>query len=718
MWLPFWGRHSASRRTWAPLLLFASSSAREWLRDGRGPSAPRFILLTDLAQAVVPFVFYLLAKKTSLGNHDSRYALLERGKGEGTHAPATENSAGEGIIPTRSRRFYLLGGLIGLLFAIQAFADEESAKIKNLTELHVMLPVCSLVLLVYLRLAFGRPVVENLWASLALQFCGLYMAKSTVSARFSQTLIPTVTIFAVASSLAFIIIYYVLRRLERSSVNLAKFALVVFLAKFAIASMIVLTAGFSSTGMVKTGGLDLPGALLFVSECCKSICLLITLDGHDVILVSVLLSFSNVFWLATSALLAHLSSFGVLGGCAIAAAGSYLYVQQVPSDDKVAEESFKPRRFFGLTSLLLLVGFVSSVYRPRQQNEPPPSVSQLLRFEALHPSCHPRKTPASLRPLWESEYHEFDNVLLIVFFSHARYDVNLDFYKEVYSKYFPNMVFLGPQNRQDAGFNHSFDVVVNSYYSDEDMSVWKMAGRMAHHMLYQAMVENDCGYDGYLWAPFDTFLNVPRLQQFDKSRFWYHSPWGEFVPNTASTLHAPVASISPDPYPENPEDVHKYEWWWGSKEYGLSVCMPVFEKIPQRLRDRLAEFNDGKMRLVGGSSDTVYIPGKHAKAFRETLGMFLETTCFLEIATPTSLHLVAPRDEPILFLDHWWIWQEPLSVEFVRNQWAKDTEVDTFHTFHWGDPGADGVWRAHEGVRENVRKVLAESAARQGIDWK
>jgi len=78
---------------------------------------------------------------------------------------------------------------------------------------------------------------------------------------------------------------------------------------------------------------------------------------------------------------------------------------------------------------------------------------------------------------------------------------------------------------------------------------------MAHHMLYTAMREHDC-YDGYLWVPFDTLLNVPRLQQFDQRYFWYHSPWGEFVPNPAfektqdntnSSRHAPPAKISPDP---------------------------------------------------------------------------------------------------------------------------------------------------------------------------
>ena len=78
---------------------------------------------------------------------------------------------------------------------------------------------------------------------------------------------------------------------------------------------------------------------------------------------------------------------------------------------------------------------------------------------------------------------------------------------------------------------------------------------MAHHMLYTAMREHPC-YAGYLWAPFDTLLNVPRLQQFDQRFFWYHSPFGQYVHNPAlgdsaanndALRHAPPANISPDP---------------------------------------------------------------------------------------------------------------------------------------------------------------------------
>jgi hypothetical protein len=138
------------------------------------------------------------------------------------------------------------------------------------------------------------------------------------------------------------------------------------------------------------------------------------------------------------------------------------------------------------------------------------------------------------------------------------------------------MVFIGPANREDKGFTHSYDVLVDSYQSDEDLSsdpnYYKMAGRasrrlksaccaiieslslqMAHHMLYTAITKNPC-YDGYLWAPFDTLLNLPRLQQFDQRNIWYHSPFGKFVPNLAlgeyssdASRHPPPANVSPDP---------------------------------------------------------------------------------------------------------------------------------------------------------------------------
>jgi len=80
--------------------------------------------------------------------------------------------------------------------------------------------------------------------------------------------------------------------------------------------------------------------------------------------------------------------------------------------------------------------------------------------------------------------------------------------------------------------------------------------------------------------------------------------------------------------------------------------MEAFQKIPANLGERLAAFTNGETCLIGGSADMMYTPGQYRRFFMEILGLFLETNCFLEIAAPTTLHLVAPRSQPILFVDH------------------------------------------------------------------
>lgn len=80
--------------------------------------------------------------------------------------------------------------------------------------------------------------------------------------------------------------------------------------------------------------------------------------------------------------------------------------------------------------------------------------------------------------------------------------------------------------------------------------------------------------------------------------------------------------------------------------------MNAFHKVPEDMRTHLAELNDGQTRLIGGSVDTLYIPGRHRKAFMDVLALFLETNCFLEIAMPTTVHLVVPTGESIQFVDH------------------------------------------------------------------
>jgi len=55
------------------------------------------------------------------------------------------------------------------------------------------------------------------------------------------------------------------------------------------------------------------------------------------------------------------------------------------------------------------------------------------------PDCRVPESSALTHAQTITNYTHFSNVLLIVFFSHARYDGNLDFHKEVYADYFPNV---------------------------------------------------------------------------------------------------------------------------------------------------------------------------------------------------------------------------------------------------------------------------------------
>lgn len=102
-------------------------------------------------------------------------------------------------------------------------------------------------------------------------------------------------------------------------------------------------------------------------------------------------------------------------------------------------------------------------------------------------------------------------------------------------------------------------------------------------MLYTALREYPC-YGGYLWAPFDTLLNVPRLQQFDQRFFWYHSPFGKYVYNPAlggetanqnKSRHASPANISPDPSINLTATWRHWgvDWWYASISVVLIVMV-------------------------------------------------------------------------------------------------------------------------------------------------
>ncbi|KIJ62721.1 hypothetical protein HYDPIDRAFT_114413 [Hydnomerulius pinastri MD-312] len=480
-----------------------------------------------------------------------------------------------------------------------------------------------------------------------------------------------------------------------------------------------------------------PTFVLLLVEAGRDITAMFIIHDFDAIMEGILISLASTFLISIDTLRLIETPPSAFLGCVIATVASVVLVLNLRQrSDEQREVSLSTRRLVvAVATFLVALIYVCAVLF--HDTVPPLPISlpywtEVFKPHSSTPSCTRKALPLSTLSQSEGNYTHFSNVLLIVFFSHPRYNDNLDFHREVYSAYFPNIVYIGPASREDKGFAHSYDVLVDSFQSDEDLSdpsFYKMSGRMAHHMLHTALQEYDC-YDGYLWAPFDTLLNVPRLQQFNQNLFWYHSPWGRPVPNPAlgdfgpePTLnkgrHAPPALISPDTSVILTETWRGWgpDWWLGDPHVGVSVCMEAFLRVPSEMRTRLAALTEGKTRLIGGSADTLYIPGRHRRVFMEVLALFLETNCFLEIATPTTVHLVVPTGEPIQYVDHWWIYQPPFNATFVRQKWAEGFEVDTFHTFHWGDRGEDGIWTGDHHHVADVRHLLKESADRQGIEF-
>ncbi|KAJ7093280.1 hypothetical protein B0H15DRAFT_947420 [Mycena belliarum] len=436
---------------------------------------------------------------------------------------------------------------------------------------------------------------------------------------------------------------------------------------------------------------------------------------------------------------------------AIYAAVAYLFdANGAPIDTRVPAPAVPQRRGLVRLGALFLPLLACVALNPLQPLPPhlPTQVAPGARMPHQYPPQPVNATAASAcvrRPLPPSSRYErpdgarpafgaFDDVLLIVFFSHPRYDINLDAHREVYAPYFPNILYIGPESRADRGFLHSYDVALDSYLSAEDFDAdwFQMSGRMAHHMFYTAAKDHPC-YAGYLWAPFDALLNVPRLMQFPQDRVWYHSPFARrFIPNpaqpaamtparaAASTLRPPAATIAEHTPAEYARQAAAWGadgfWWWGERHMGLEVCMAAYSHVAAPQRARFEALSGGAAHLIGGSADTMYLPGHLRTPFLDVLGTFLQTDCFLEIALPTALHLIVPEDEEIVWVDHWWKKPPPWNTTYVRDLWAEGYEVDSFHSFHWGDIQDDGFFGPNKNSVADMRALLRDSFARQRIE--
>ncbi|CAE6403444.1 unnamed protein product [Rhizoctonia solani] len=712
------------------------------------------LLLVEILKFGVSFAWWTRERQTI--SPGDQYVGLEDGDDRQSPRLFSPNRDGNGngdrsASPVNSRHTYSklslppiptlipLAGIIALNCAV-GFAGVEAQRFAVPGAIHMFSLFTPLFCALLLQLLFRRHYSASTWNGLLFQLAGLALVQCGTDInhmKLTSTLLLVGRVYLQGVLLSWMDLVFKWADHPLSALNLILWG---------SSSLLYLVAYvFIHSDSLWAFNFSIYGFAVGIITAVEVVTMTFVLKNSDALVVGAT-SYSVSILLALFSILLGTAKYKllILLGVLIAAYGLGVFVTERVSADQGEENKevdiqpedspIKAAIALGIASIAVIIAMVAISSQGTGVGLQSPRPTPWFDFTALPPTqskawC-PRKPLPKLSGRKETKKRArvtsaFDNVLLIVFFSHARYDVNLDYHLEMYQDYFPNILYVGPQTREDAGHKGVYDVLVDGFKSDEDLSGdwFKMAGRVCiHTLLALPMKENPC-YDGYLWAPFDTFLNVPRLIQFKQDTIWWHSPFQDivtYVDNPALTNashHAPSGTVQPGPAKDLIAEFKHWgkDWWWGEPNVGLKACMPAFEAVSAKRRAQLAQLTNEDLRMVGGSADTLYLPGYLREPFLETLDLFLDTDCFLEIAVPTAVHLVRPPSQKISFVDHWWIWEEPLNATFVRNQWADGYEVDTFHKYQFGSKDEQGHFQGNPGHITAVQDLQVDSFKRQGM---
>ncbi|GAA6033715.1 hypothetical protein JCM8097_004395 [Rhodosporidiobolus ruineniae] len=413
-----------------------------------------------------------------------------------------------------------------------------------------------------------------------------------------------------------------------------------------------------------------------------------------------------------------------LVGCLSIFLASWAYVRAGQKPASNADKPPPPKRIRAgallLAVLLIIIGTIlaaSGIKDPSASTSAFTSASSVASSETVpdwHPSVCQRKALPTKRWYPAKEGGKFDDVLLIVFWNQVRYEGNRDMFEQVYGEYFSNMVFVGPEPMR-----------VNGASADHMFDIWTLdsSSELTHRKLLAAMETFPC-YRGYMWAGFDAFLNVPRLELFDQDRVWATIPDGERVqPETyvGGPPHAPVVNIGPT-YPcEAKEDGSSNCYWWFPKAY--DSCYDALQHSTPLLRSRLQNYtrahdpriDDDKVRMLWTMADFAYIPHSKRQFMIDNQALFMD--CFLEIGLPTALATSVDEGESTQFVEYYNMLFNASSTEtLIQDVWNNGGQVDFFHQINWRmqDPDHSGNYIARPGIVDRMKEYLA--ASRKRID--
>lgn len=233
-----------------------------------------------------------------------------------------------------------------------------------------------------------------------------------------------------------------------------------------------------------------------------------------------------------------------------------------------------------------------------------------------------------------SRSRKVEDIALVIIFYDASIYSNIQFLQDIYSKYFQNLIYCGPDF-------HKFQVVYkNLGIPLSFIEVPDTKGFVAYECVSRAIMMN---YDvnGYLEMADDVILNTWTLGNIPRDRFWFQKDL-----RTASR-HQQIMNDFALSYP--------FPWWpwtvhgqmWGAK--AMAKVWKTFESIQTfnntKSKQIVSAFlstlqhNSGSYdKFFYCSSDIFYVPSKFRQSWAMLSDIFFSNNVFLDIAVPTLMN--------------------------------------------------------------------------------
>lgn len=198
----------------------------------------------------------------------------------------------------------------------------------------------------------------------------------------------------------------------------------------------------------------------------------------------------------------------------------------------------------------------------------------------------------------------YEDILLIVNYNHKGFLQLNNYIKQLYNKYFPNIVFIYPSKTK---MNNTFSCKEShkGYFSYKCII-----------KIYQKYPK----YKGYLYINDDVFLKIWEIQNFD-----FDIPW---------LFHFG---------PLNKKWVHYFRC---NSLYNLIEKKPIW-------KNNLIQFN-GYFDILQGLSDFYYIPNYYSLKISNLFKSMFKSRIFLECAVPTSMAILSSSKYQIIFVNPLW----------------------------------------------------------------